>query len=320
MNVIIVVLLIVLVAIFIISVNGKKELFDTCGHPAPTDKQIEAMGKTAKEVCNKISSKAEEIEAHYKGTSGVLDSLWGALSPANYKAGDNTTEDMVRNIINTNLSSCDIQKISNDCVNSSASTQANIIDNSQCEYCKNNLCEIKNVTQENKIKMSQKCSIQSAMETLLKKTSSVDAQALAQVLQKSQDILSGSNNFKKENCNTLNADMSNKSYLEHRSNCANKLSLDQNNSIKFCGNVTDIIQKNQFDGLQECILSASGSVGVDTSGDIKSKTDTEGQQENKGLNLDIFGIGNALTIGLIIIVALICLSSLVLTLKIFKIV
>ncbi len=260
-----------------------KEGFDQCYNQSPTSTQIAAMGTTAEEACNRISSKAEEIKAKYDGTSGIINSALGALSPNNYKSGDNSSSDMMRNIVNMNLSSCDITKISNDCVNSSASLQSNEIDNTKCEYCKINLCTAENIDQSNIMNLSQSCTMQSAIETLLKKTSSIDCQALAQVLQEAQGLLSGNNTTQKENCNVINNDLSTANYLENKASCANIISLNQNNSVKFCGLTTGIVQKNQFDALNKCLIGTSLNSTSDTTGTVVVTHENESEQTTTGV-------------------------------------
>jgi hypothetical protein len=283
--------------------NCVKEEFDQCYNQAPSDAQMLAMGTSAKDACNKISSKAEEIKAHYDGASGVANAIMGPLSPANYKSGDNTSSDIMRNIINTNLSSCDITKISNDCVNSSGSIQSNEIDNSLCDYCKTNLCEVKNIDQANIMRISQLCTMQSAIETLLKKKSSIDAQALAVVLQEAQGILSGSNTVQKENCNVINNDLSTASYLENKATCANTLSLNQKNSLKFCGNATDIVQKNQFDALQKCIIASNYSSNANLEGDTGTLQQSDTSQKTSGLTIACSAI-SGIIIGVCVIASI----------------
>ena len=262
---------------------SEAEQFDQCTNQSPTSDQILAMGQTAKDACNRISSRAEEIKAHYDGAKGVIDSAMTFLSPNNYRSGDNTSTDIMRNIINTNMSSCDINKIQMDCVNSSTSFQSNTIDNSQCVYCQTNKCTIKNVTQENAARISQTCTLQSAIETLLKKTASVDCQALAKVMQESQGLLSGKNTFQKEDCNIIAPDLSTAKYLETKSSCINRLAIDQTNTLKFCGDVTDIIQKNQFDAYQKCVMDSTIVSETEFTDVTKTTHQSEAEQKSTGV-------------------------------------
>lgn len=271
---------------YIFFIKPKYDHFETgCSNQTTAADQTKEMGTTAKEACNRISSKAEEIEATYGGTANILKNLpiYALFNPNNYKSGESTTSDIARNIINTNLSECDIQKINNDCKNSSASVQLNEIDNTMCEYCKTHLCETSNITQENVSTINQLCLLQSAVETLSKKTDSTDAQALAKVLQKAEGLLSGDTTFRKENCNVLSTDLSSVKYLENNKSCANELTLDQKNSMKNCGNATNIIQRNQFKGYQKCLEKSSSFTDATFEKDTKIKTETEAEQVTTGV-------------------------------------
>jgi hypothetical protein len=263
----------------------KENLEPTCNNQSTAADQSAELGKSAKEACNKISSRADEIEAEYKGKGQILKNLpFAALfNPNNYKAGDNKTEDVMRNIINTNLSECEVQKIESDCKNSSSSVNVNLIDNSNCEYCKTNLCTISEITQENVAIINQSCTLQSAMESLSKKTDSLDAQALTKVLQKAQGVLSGENTFKKENCSFISTDLSTAKYLEDKKNCANNLQVDQKNSLLFCGNASKILQKNQFDAYQKCLQESSSFSDATFESDKKIKDDTSVDQTSTGI-------------------------------------
>lgn len=284
-------MLIILFIIFVIitismltaDMCSEVEHFDECANQSPTADQIQALGQTARDACNRISSRAEEIKAHYNGAKGVIDAAMTFLSPNNYKAGDNTSTDIMRNIINTNLSSCDINKIQMDCVNSSVNVQTNSIDNTQCVYCQTHQCTIKNVTQENIARIAQTCILQSAISTLLKKTASVDSQALAKVMQEAQGILSGNNTFQKENCSIIAPDLSTAKYIETKSSCINRLAIDQGNTIKFCGDVTDIIQKNQFDAYQKCLMDSTVVSESEFSDTTKITHQSEAEQKSIGV-------------------------------------
>lgn len=308
-HILIVTFVVMLIAYGIYSIAGFRNVVEgmepRCPEQSTSEEQTAALGETAKDACNRISSKAEEIEARYKGTKGVVDAILGPLSPNNYKAGDNKTNDMVRNIVNTNLSSCDITKISNDCKNTSASVQINEIDTTQCKYCENNLCTLKDITQRNIAEASQTCTIQSAIETLLKKKSSVDSQALAQVLQKSQNPLSGGNDTKIENCNVLNADMSSVAYMEQRSECANNLAIDQKNSLKACGSAIDVIQENQFKSLQSCLMGTDVSKTEETKSDTKTKTETKTDQTSTGVDLSSITTSWMFVIGAVVLLCIV---------------
>jgi hypothetical protein len=265
-----------------------KENFEDCENSS-TGKD---MPDLAKDACNRISSRAEEIEAELKGGAGIVDSLFAFLSPKNYKAGDNKTSSLTRNIINTNLSQCEITKIANTCNQTSTTSQSNSFDNTDCIYCKTNNCKYGNINQSNKSANSQSCTMQAAIKILTEKTNSVDAQALAKVLQKTEGILSGSNTTQTENCNLIANDLSSKKYLETKNDCVVKALVNQSNSFKGCGEFGNIVQKNESKTVQECMIGAEIKSESKTDNDTKVSTTLDVDQLSKGLSLELLaGIG-----------------------------
>lgn len=250
------------------------EYFDQCDNPTPSSVQMAAMGSSCQDACNRIASRAEQIKSKYPDMPGIVNAALTALNPTNYKAGDNNSQDIIRNIVNINLSSCDITKISTDCVNSASTIQPdqiNTSDASQCRACQNKppFCSnVSSIDQNSITKISQTCSIQSAIETLLKKTSSIDAQALAIVLQEAEANLIGTT-YQKKNCDIIDNQVPISTYLNGNAACANTMTIDQNNSLKFCGNVAGIVQKNQFDSLQQCLNEVDFLVSTNNSSSNK---------------------------------------------------
>jgi hypothetical protein len=236
---------------------------------------MEIGTESAADACKKISSRAEEIKANMGGVQGVVQAALGIFSPKNFGAGDNSTNNTVRNIIETDMSVEDITKIENSCKNVSTGVQSNIIDTTQCDYCQKHGCDIKDVTQENELVTQQKCALQVATELLMNKTNSVDAQALAKVFQESQGLLSGDNEANNDVCNITRTDMSSKEYFEQLSSCANEISQDQLNELKGCGNVVNVIQKNKASRLQDCVINNT----VDKSKILESTSKISGAVE-----------------------------------------
>jgi len=239
----------------------------------------------AAEACKRISSRAEEIEKHYKGAAEIVQKATTFLNPNNYRSGDNTSDDIMRNIINTNFSSEDISKIEADCTNTFAGIQINEIDATKCPYCWTNGCDITNVTQTNISKSIQTCQMQSAIDILMSKKNSIDAQALAQTLQQAQDVLSGNNKSKKENCNIVRTDMTSENYMDIRAKCSNNHSLEQGNKIAACGSVMNVIQKNISEKVNACIMSQTVIDEEEISSDKKLKTEMTSEQKTTGVSM-----------------------------------
>jgi hypothetical protein len=295
MNTLLIIIVISLIFI-LLACDRKEHLVDgapQCSDQSSSEDQLAQLGETAKDACNKISSEAEKIKAHYGGIENVVKSLPGLnlFNPAAYKSGDTSSEDMMRNIVNTNLSECDVTKIESDCKNTVSSVQSNIIDNSQCPACSDpeilkiypNICSVSGVKQTNKANISQSCTLQSAIQSLRQKTNSVDAQALANVMQEANGLLTGRGEHKSENCNVVDTDMSSRSYMETKASCANNLAVDQKNHLGVCGQVTDVIQKNNFESMQSCVIENTVSKEAVLDAESKMKQQTDIKQSSIGV-------------------------------------
>lgn len=276
---------IAVIAIITLIIKKRKEKFGEC---PKENSAISNMPQNAAEACAKISSRADEIKAHYGGTANIMKNLPGfaLFNPNNYKSGDNTTDNMMRNIINTNMSKCEVEKIANICKNTSSSFQSNIIDTSMCEACNKDpsLCVVKDNTQINANDITQTCTIQTAIKALSEKKDSVDAQALAKVLQETEGLMSGSNTSTSENCNIINKDMSTQNYLETRNECLNSLNLEQENIMKGCGQFINNIQENTSKQLQECLVGTISDKTDIISTDTKVKSELDIEQFTKGID------------------------------------
>jgi hypothetical protein len=285
--------------------------------------------KNAREACEIVSTRAEEIAAQYAGEAELaiaeaekiragksgfwnsldnavnkvgesLNDLTSAFNPESwgdaFRSGDNVSKTMTRNVINTDLSVEDRKKISEKCEQIASTSQENIIsvNTDDCPYCievirlKADLmtkgidstgiseCSVKNVRQSNTNKSNQLCTIQTTIEVLREKKNSIDAQALAQVLQRAQDPLSGSNRAESQNCNVVSTDMSSKSYFEKNFECNQIATTDQRNVVEGCSLFQNIIQSNNNEIYQDC-MNVLGE---------KTTEKTESEQKIKGI-LDI---------------------------------
>lgn len=257
----------------------------------------DTMPESAAEACRKISSKAEEIEAHYGGAANLLKNipLASLFNPNNYRSGDNTSSDMGRNIINSTMTQEDITKINNECEQLASSIQTNTldIDFRGCDLCllDPRLCSVSmtNVTQENISNAKQLCQLQTAIDILMQNKNSIDAHALAKTFQKAQDLLSGSNTSKKENCNIINSSMTSKSYLESISKCAQDIKNEQKNIINAkCAasiDLVNIVQRNKSEQLQDCIIGATVDKTLQAEQDIEVKAAAESEQTTQGVSI-----------------------------------
>lgn len=235
----------------------------------------------AADMCKKISSKSDEINAACGGISNVIEKALGWMSPGNYSS-KNQTDNLTRNIINDSLSVSDITKINSTCENTSTVVQSNIINTSECAYCIQHGCDISGVNQSNKSTANQTCKITIALELLLKKSSDSNALALAKSLQDAQGLLT-SNKSSTDVCNILNTDVTYESYTETLSKCSNTYSLSQDNFVGSCGKVTNLIQQNTADQFQECVLGVGITKDTAIASKVAAKSDISMDQKSSGI-------------------------------------
>lgn len=269
-------------------IGNLKKTIEAFGDCPKTEANTSDMPEYAAEACKKISSKAEEIAAHYGGAANLLKNMPFAslFNPNNYRAGDNTTSDMARNIINTNISECEIQSISNSCSNTISSSQSNVIDQSACYICTHvnpSLCSVTDVVQRNSSDLTSTCSMKAAISILTSKKNSVDAQALAKVLQKADGMMSGANSTRTENCNVIDTTMTSATYIEQKNTCINSLDLSQSNVLKACA-ASGAIQENHSRQLAECMLNTETEKVSDIDSGAKVSKTVEVSQESVGID------------------------------------
>ncbi len=276
--------------------------------------------ENAAEACKKISSEAEKIIADGKSkaaTARIIAGAFGAIlggpvyapvaivaNPANYKGGNNTAETMTRNIIERDLSNDQKQTIISNCVNSDVNLQKNVINNTMCPICETQECVAENISQNNIVNHIQRCILQNALKTLLTKTDNLDAQTLATVIQKTEGLLTGDNDFKSENCNIVRTDMSSKQYFDARNKCSNQLNEDQINNIIFCGDMNDVYQNNQRKSLQDCINSLTYESTENQTSNITVKDEVKIDQKTTGLTASS-SIGSSLISGIFLILSIV---------------
>lgn len=245
----------------------------------------EQFEESAADACRKISSEADKIKAHWDGAAtlaGQINPI--ALITNAIKGGDNKVDTETRNIIEENLSSDTRLNITNECSNASASMQSNVIDNTQCEYCQKNGCDVMNVVQQNVNESEQNCVLNSAVTSLMKQADNIKAQALAEAIQKSQGLASGSNSTSTRNCNIIKKDLSQKQYIDTINKCTNELASDQTNLLKNCGNATNVIQRNIIKKIQKCVSSSTTDSTIDQNSGTDLESNTKSDQTSTGID------------------------------------
>lgn len=250
----------------------------------------------AAEACREISSEADKIKAHYDGAAGVASALskmtpWGALSNAVDKVrAENEVKQQVKNILQVDLSSNDIMKISNDCLQSSSIKQINSLKwdpaciNSPIisEGIANGTIKLKNIKQRNKAEVENKCVMQSMIDILSKKEANAKTLAASEVLQEATNP--SSNKFTGDACNVVQKDMSSNDYFENMQKCNQEAFADQTNEIFACGGMEDIAQENVSNQKNECLMKAGVFKVEDTKAQSETATDTKTKQKAEGIS------------------------------------
>jgi hypothetical protein len=255
----------------------------------------------ARTACDRVSTRAENLKEEAKGRENLVNGILGWLTPNNLAAGENKVIDSVRNIIERNLSTCDIKNINQSCGNTSTVVQSNVLDNSECSYCKDNpsKCLYENVNQINDSTIKQICTMNAVITHLATKKNDVDALALTKILQETSGLLSGNNEVQTEKCNVVRDDMSSKQYSDIRQDCLQQAAVKQENIIKACGVLKNVTQKNISDLNQECVVMAEAVSVVDLAATAKTRTEYAGEQKSTGITLSEGCIGLLICVGIL---------------------
>lgn len=245
--------------------------------------------ESAAEACKKISSEAENIKAGFDGATGVADAIGAAFTFGLSRLGkdlkaENEIKEQARNILNVDLSSNDIMKISNDCMQSGSIKQINTLRwdpaciNSPIisQGIRDGTIQIKKIRQRNKAEQTQKCVMQSLIDTLSKKEANSKNLAALSVIQEAEGLMT-KNQTSKDGCNVVNKDMSSNDYYENMQKCNQEAFADQTNEIFACGGMEDVAQENLSTQRNECLMSA----GVIKREEVKEQSENTSTTESK---------------------------------------
>lgn len=234
------------------------------------------------EACRKISSRADEIEAHYGGAANLVDSMWGLLSPNNYETVAEA-EQAIRNNTTIDMSSNDITNIRQSCDNIGSTDQSNTIDTSNCPYCDENKCTVSGNTQTTEAQVEQKCYATMLTDALLAKTNDIESLATAEALQRAQGTTSG-NSQDADICNNIRADLSTRQYVDLLGQCHNSQSTVQSNIMKGCADFIDNIQEASTRQYAECVQDATSRSETSLTNDVVASSEASVDQQTISAN------------------------------------
>lgn len=244
--------------------------------------------ESAAEACKTISTEADNIKARADGISSNIKAALAALpwsgvaDLAKDLSAQNKLKSDTKNILNIDLSSNDVLKISNDCNQLSSVKQINKLQwdpvclaiPSIADGIANGTIKLKNIRQRNKSEITSKCVMQSLIDILAKKEANAKNLAALKVAQEAEGLLTN-NETEKKDCNFTNKDMSSNDYLENIQKCNQQVFSDQTNEIFACGGMEDIVQSNLAKQRAECLLTA----GVIKNTDLQSVTENRSESD-----------------------------------------
>jgi hypothetical protein len=234
------------------------------------------------------------------------------MNPQSYQA-KNDTETRILNILRTSINQERAINISQQCSNVASSGQTNSINNLKCAICNGGVifddngkmagilpaenirvmtggkpasefCKMSNITQENKAESQQKCTMNAILTDVMKAQADSQSQAVVKALQEASGLLS-SNSSKAFSCTDIKTDLTQKDYFGYVGGCANTFTSNQNNEIKFCGPMNDVIQRNTMSNISECINSNVTTKEMGGAASSGSSTQIETSQKAEGLDL-----------------------------------
>jgi hypothetical protein len=239
-------------------------------------------GMNAQEACRSISSEADNIRARGKAAGDFL----GIFNPKNWGTS-NEVQSQIKNILQVDMSTDDITNIKNTCNNIFTGVQVNSIDTTQCPICQREKCNVTGVRQTNIMKSQQVCGANAIIDRLKKNGADFQSLAAIKAIQDAKGVAAG-NTSNTDICNYASVDMSSKSYMELMANCGNTAGQTQLNELKVCGDIIDVLQKNDFDAYQKCITGSDITDKEQKSLTSTAVADANLNQEAEGT--DLFGL------------------------------
>lgn len=298
---------------------------------------------SAQSVCADIEKHKADLAAQAErdktSIGGVFNNLvnktvgnvTALLNPESYQA-KNETEATILTVIRNSIDQKRSMQIEQNCKNAAASSQTNVIDNLSCPICNGgvifdndgklqgylplenikamrfvdgkDMCSIENVQQINQDEIEQKCKMNAIVTDIMKSQADSQSLAVAKSMQEASGLLS-SNSSKTNSCNDIKTDLKQEDYFKYVAECANQADSIQSNTIKTCGRVNNVLQKNSAKKLQECIISNTTTKAMEAKSEIKAESEVISEQKASGLNLFASLASGASCCIIIIIIAII---------------
>jgi hypothetical protein len=245
--------------------------------PDPNPKTL--TGKDARDQCNIVSSQADNLIAGWGGLAKVAANLL-SFGLADIFGTETQARTNIRNLLNIDLSTCEIAQLQQACSSEAIGSQVNTLIFDTCDYCNRRGCTAENISQTNTSVVTQSCVMQSLLDILSRKKATQDVTVAMEVVQKALGGASATSNT--DICNNFKVDQTSDTYVHTQQECIQKAYGDQTNLFRGCGNARNIAQSNLRTTTQACMA------GVDI--DIENDTES-GQSGDTSFKLDLSSTG-----------------------------
>lgn len=276
---------------------------------------------TASAACNKIDEAKKSVWGWLSETVSDFSPASLASAIGDALGSDNDSSNEVINNIRQNLSSKGLVNSLNECRQNATASASNVIDGTALSECNEELAKlgmsaeeirttISNINQTATATSSNECDITSMINIVSSMDASIDNQALIDVMQEANGLLSGSSS-NNEFCNNLEINQSACNYVNQQNCCANTASATASNLIKM-GCLTDMDNINQTattNASNVCKIASASGFDSDMSSFITNKVESTTNQTASGMSLGMMVV-------ILIIIAILFLAPFFLALKI----
>ena len=257
----------------------------------------EVNNMNAQEACAQIKKASEAADVAAACAEAIKN-----VNPLGFLQSKASSSQSIFSILNTQMSTIDEAVQNSNCEQLVSQSQTNSIAGPS-DTCIANIISrmdpsdigkylsnitIQNVIQENSANALNICRINLALKTLSKMDASIDNSAIQAALNSAKGLLSSSTSDQ-TSCTDISASMSACKYITQNQCCNSQIAQDQQNLLDSgctLGQVNNIMQTNNADAQNNCILSAQASVTTDMKTKIKNKVQQSATNKSEGLTMD----------------------------------
>ena len=257
----------------------------------------EVNNMNAQDACAQIKQASEAADVAAACAEAIKN-----VNPLGFLQSKASSSQSVFNILSTQMSTIDEAVQNSNCEQLVSQSQTNSI-SGPSDACIDNITRrmdpsdvgkylsnmtIQNVVQENSANALNICRINLALKTLSKMDASIDNSTIQAALNNAKGLLSSSTSDQ-TSCTDISASMSACKYITQNQCCSSKIAQDQENLLSTgctLGQVNNIMQTNNADAQNNCILSAQASLSSDMKAKIKNKVQQSATNKSEGLTMD----------------------------------